>query len=252
VNKIIPRLDLSQSCPLLRSLFRSIEFFEATTTVGKGWKNCHPLTNQGQQRVMSSTNREEEVDLAPGDTVIDASPTRFCWLPCALLHCGFWPFSTGKFVSVRWLFVQIKNDRLFLLYFLYVSILTSVLSTVLTLHKDSVTRHDVALCGERTSLRPYSVLGRVEPGFCCCFICVDSNLGTIMPSFGCDREHVNYIVAQLQERSKAHVDDRRRNLQDAVVHRAASIHEKTELLNRYLEKAKKSQIYPAPLSMVER
>lgn len=73
-----------------------------------------------------------------------------------------------------------------------------------------------------------------------------------MPSFGCDRELVNNIVAELQERSKAHVDDRRKNLQDEVLQKAASIHEKTELLNQHLKNAEKAQVSPASLSMDDR
>lgn len=54
-----------------------------------------------QQKVMSNmncSNRGDEDDFGKGDTVINASPTRLCWLPCCFLHCGFLPYSTGGFV----------------------------------------------------------------------------------------------------------------------------------------------------------
>ena len=42
--------------------------------------------------------QEEPLVAAPpsDDTVVlDASPNRLCFLACALLHCGCWPYSTG-------------------------------------------------------------------------------------------------------------------------------------------------------------
>lgn len=133
--------------------------------------------------------------------VIDASISRCCWLPCAFLHCGCWPYST-----------------------------------ILTLDEDTVTRHDVALCGERTSMRQYSELGTIEVGLCCCFVFADSNLGSLLPSFGCDRDAVEYIVVTLKERRESRrVTAAQVHMQDQILERAESVYDKTERVFQILE-----------------
>ena len=97
-----------------------------------------------QARPRMSTRYYNDDDDSEDDVrVIDASLHRCCWVPCALLHCGFWPYST-----------------------------------VLTLRHDTVTRHDTALCGERVSVRPYAELGTVQAGSCGCLLCVDYSGGS--------------------------------------------------------------------------
>ena len=115
-----------------------------------------------------------------------------------------------------------------------------------------MTRSDVALCGERTSLRTYNELGTVEPGFCCCFVCVDSNIGTLMPSFGCDRDNVNYIVAQLQARIHAHGDQVQADLQAEVMQKVATVEEKMVLIHEHFAKVKSAHVAPNSLSIDDR
>jgi hypothetical protein len=135
------------------------------------------------------------------DMVIDASLNRYCWLlTFPVLHCGFFcPYST-----------------------------------VLTLRKEEVIRHDVTLCGERVSVRPYGDLGSVETGFCCCFVCIDSNLGTLMPSFGCDRDATNFIVHELNARMASRGDAAQIQMAKDVVARTSEINEKMELITKHL------------------
>ena len=95
-------------------------------------------------------------------------------------------------------------------------------------------REDRSICGKRTSSRPYGELGAVEFGFCCCFVCVDSNLGTIMPSFGCDRDAVDAIVRGLNERVKRRGDSAQIKLSERIAAKAAVVEEKMDAISKLL------------------
>lgn len=116
-----------------------------------------------------------------------------------------------------------------------------LLLKVLTLRKEEVIRHDKTLCGERISVRPYHELGSVETGLCCCFVCVDSNLGTIIPSFGCDRDAVNCIVQELNERVASRGDAAQVLTSLKVAARTNEINEKMELIAQHLMEVKNVQ-----------
>jgi len=151
------------------------------------------------------SSRCDDDDAEEDVLVMDASLHRCCWVPCALLHCGFWPYST-----------------------------------VLTLRPDTLTRHDTALCGERVSVRKYAELGTVQAGSCGCLLCVDysgsgtaANGGSLLPSFGCDREMVDYIITELLARQTARGAAANRELQERVAARTEVIREKTRRLEEY-------------------
>jgi len=71
-----------------------------------------------------------------------------------------------------------------------------------------------------------------------------------MPSFGCDREQVDYIVKQLNERMRARGEAAQTAIQERVVEKALSVHEKTELINQHFENLKKAP--PVNLSIGDR
>jgi hypothetical protein len=101
---------------------------------------------------------------------------------------------------------------------------------VLRLGKDEVTRYDKTLCGERISVRPYGSFGSVEISQCGCFVCVDSDLGTLLPSYGCDRDAVNCIANELRERISKQGETARST---AVHDQANNILGKAEVLLRH-------------------
>ena len=47
----------------------------------------------------------------------------------------------------------------------------------LFLETEEAIREDRALCGSRVTTLSYGELGSIERSFCCCWVCVDSNLG---------------------------------------------------------------------------
>jgi hypothetical protein len=51
-----------------------------------------------------------------------------------------------------------------------------VCTTALFLEIEAI-REDRSICGSRVTTISYGELGSVETSYCCCFICVDSNLG---------------------------------------------------------------------------
>jgi hypothetical protein len=102
------------------------------------------------------------------------------------------------------------------------------------LRKDVVLRHDKTLCGERISVRQYGELGLIESGQCCCFVCVDSNLGTIIPSFGCDRDAVNCIISELRERVVKRGDAAQLEISKLVVAKTIEINDKMDIIARHL------------------
>lgn len=71
--------------------------------------------------------------------------------------------------------------------------------SVLRLRNDEIVRYDKSLCGGHVSARPYGELGPVEIATCCCFVCVDSKIGTIFPSYCYDRRAANSIANTLNE-----------------------------------------------------
>lgn len=107
-------------------------------------------------------------------------------------------------------------------------------SVALTLGKEEVVREDLALCGSRITYRPYGELGTVEKSFCCWLVCLDSNVGTIIPGFGCDTESVYAIAGDLEERMTARGDTAQIQLNDRVEERAREIEEKMDLIVKHL------------------
>ena len=108
------------------------------------------------------------------------------------------------------------------------------LPTVISLRNDEIFRYDKSLCGERISVRPYGELGPVEIGTCCCLVCVDSKIGTLLPSYGCDRRTANYIVETFNEKIASRGESALTCATEQVGERADEILAKTELISRML------------------
>jgi hypothetical protein len=146
--------------------------------------------------------------------ILDVSINRLCWiLTCPFFHGGcFCPYQTGTYRLVLWwcfsipLMVETKQQT------------THGRSkypclpknktrqhnnnTVLYLRRHDVERHDRSVCGGRRSTRPYDQLGRILVSDCFCLVCVDSELGTILPGNGCDRDTCNIIAQTLRDRQQ--------------------------------------------------
>jgi hypothetical protein len=106
---------------------------------------------------------------------------------------------------------------------------------VLRLKKEEVIRYDKTVCGERVSVRSYGSVGSVEIATCCCFVCVDSNIGTLIPSYGCDRDAVNFIVSELNELLSNRGGSALTTALDEVVVQTDEIHTKTGLIARHMK-----------------
>jgi hypothetical protein len=104
-----------------------------------------------------------------------------------------------------------------------------------TLDSDEAVRFDKAICGERISRRPYGELGSVENNFFCCFVCVDSNLGTIMSGWGCDSEKAKELANALKERMRSRGDTQQILLIEKILHKTNDINEKVDLLKKHLD-----------------
>jgi hypothetical protein len=102
------------------------------------------------------------------------------------------------------------------------------------LRNDEVVRYDKTLCGERISFTAYKDLGSVEVGTCCCLVCVDSKIGTVLPSYGCDREAANFIVSELHDKSAIRGEAALTKSADEVFNQAEDILAKTVLITRGL------------------
>lgn len=87
---------------------------------------------------------------------------------------------------------------------------------------------DKAICGSRVSVRPYGALDVVAKNTFCCFVCLDSNLGTIMTGWGCDHDQIDLLVQSLKERI-----DQRGDITHTIV--SDQIHEKTIAVNNKLD-----------------
>jgi hypothetical protein len=105
---------------------------------------------------------------------------------------------------------------------------------VLRLRTYEVIRHDKTLCGERDTVLPYSELGSIETGLFCCFVCVDSNLGTIIPSFGCDRDAVECIVKELNARVVNRGDAAQLGISKQIIAKVDSIDKKMDCIVKHL------------------
>ena len=102
------------------------------------------------------------------------------------------------------------------------------------LRTDEIQRYDKSLCGERISVMQYGELGPVEIGTCCCLVCVDSKIGTLLPSYGCDSTTANYIVNTLNEKVSSRGEAGLIRATDEVCKHADEILVKTELISRRL------------------
>lgn len=105
---------------------------------------------------------------------------------------------------------------------------------VLRLGKDGVTRYDKTICGERISVRQYGTFGSVEISMCCCFVCVDSDIGTLMPSYGCDRDAVNCIANELRERISNHGETALTTVVNRIHDQTNCIHAKADFLLQHI------------------
>jgi hypothetical protein len=93
-----------------------------------------------------------------------------------ILSCG------SYHVLLRWDFVHTRRVRKNVDTVVYCSACNSPpflsLHAALFLETEEAIREDRAICGSRMKTLSYGELGSVERSFCCCFVCVDSNLGT--------------------------------------------------------------------------
>jgi hypothetical protein len=119
---------------------------------------------------------------------------------------------------------------------------------VLRLRTYEVIRHDKTLCGERDTVLPYSELGSIETGLFCCFVCVDSNLGTIIPSFGCDRDAVECIVKELNARVVNRGDAAQLGISKQIIAKVDSIDEKIDCIVKHLAD-NQCQQHSSPISL---
>ena len=133
---------------------------------------------------------------------IDISVAPLCWFLSSPLHCCFCPYSG-----------------------------------ILRLEADEAIRKESTLCGKRSSHRPYSDLGSVETSMCLCFMCVDSNLGTIITGYGCDYDQSNEIVHELKARARD--QQAAQQLQSSQVDaRLSVIEEKLSLVLQHIDNTK--------------
>lgn len=124
-----------------------------------------------------------------------------------------------------------------------------LLTLVVTLETEEVVRVDKALCGERISRRPYGELGSVERNFFCCFVCVDSNLGTILSGCGCNTKAANTLVEALKERMMNRGDTKQIQLNEKILQKTNEINEKVDLLKKHFDF---DSIAPTTTSMDDR
>lgn len=98
----------------------------------------------------------------------------------------------------------------------------------LILNAEEATRIDKAICGSRLSVRPYGELGTVEKNTFCCFVCFDSNLGTVMTGWGCDSENADLFVRCMKERINDRGDAAQAILSDQIIERSMSVNQKLD------------------------
>lgn len=108
------------------------------------------------------------------------------------------------------------------------------LPKVLRLRDYEVVRYDKSLCGEYISVRPYGEVGPVKIGTYCCLVCVDSKIGTLLQSYGCDRKSANYIVNALNEKIASRGEAAVTRAIEQAGKQADEILVKTELISRML------------------
>ena len=75
---------------------------------------------------------------------------------------------------------------------------------------------------------------------CLCFICVDSNLGTIITGYGCDYDKSNNIVDELKGKQDSRQRGTNKNgkLSAEVDERLSMIDQKMSLILEHLDKSK--------------
>jgi hypothetical protein len=137
--------------------------------------------------------------------VLDVSVNRLCWIvTCPFFHCGSCPYQTGTYVCSFFCNRAPPPSLVSASHAAYPYSCPSHTKKVLYLREHDVERHDRNLCGSRSSTRPYQQLGHggVVVSSCCCLVCADSALGTILPGSGCDRDAVNIIAQTLRERQQ--------------------------------------------------
>lgn len=101
------------------------------------------------------------------------------------------------------------------------------------LEKEEAIRQDTTLCGQRTSHRPYGELGQVETSLFCCFVCVDSNLQTVMPGCGCNQQQCTLIANELKKRMKKQGDTAQIQLAEAALYKASEINRKVDIITNH-------------------
>jgi hypothetical protein len=83
-------------------------------------------------------------------------------------------------------------------------------------------------------VRQYGAFSSVEISMCCCFVCVDSDLGTLIPSYGCDRDAVNCIANALRERISNQEEAAFASAVNHVHDQTSSIHGKVDALLQHI------------------
>ena len=106
--------------------------------------------------------------------------------------------------------------------------------TALIFDTEDATRMDRALCGSRVSVRPYGELGTVEKNTCCCFVCFDSDFGTLMTGWGCDNKKADLFVRCMKERMTDRGDAAQAILSDQITERSISVNQKLDRLMAHI------------------
>jgi hypothetical protein len=105
---------------------------------------------------------------------------------------------------------------------------------VLVLEEEEARKLEMGLCGWSETQRSYSEMGSVEKSSCCCFVCVDSDFGTIVPGMGCDSDAAEEIVQELQCRITSRGDPAHQLRQEATLRRIKFIESKLDRIVQHL------------------
>lgn len=117
---------------------------------------------------------------------------------------------------------------------------------VLILEKDEVTKTEKSVCGWSESQRTYAELGAVEKSWCCCFVCIDSSIGTIIPGWGCNSEVADAIAEELNSRVSARGGATQLERSEETLQRIQAMASKLDIIMVHLANA------PQPVSMDDR
>jgi hypothetical protein len=177
-------------------------------------------------------------------TVIDASIQPWLWLlSCPVMHFGTCPYKTGALSMLRFFSSSCCGHQ----YLDKTHQIIFVLSPlVLVLEKDEVTKTAKSVCGWSEYQRTYAELGAVEKSLCCCFVCIDSSIGTIIPGWGCSTEAADAIAEELNSRVSARGDAAQLQASEETLQRIQAIESKLDTIMVHLANA------PQPVSMDDR